>query len=87
VEKGGDWRKSAILTKRASDATIDRITCVYRRSQEKRGGHQMKVQIGKEAPDFTAKAYYAGAAQAITLSDRRGKWVMLCFYPADFTCV
>jgi len=47
----------------------------------------MKVQIGKEAPDFTAKAYYSGAAQEITLSDQRGKWVMLCFYPADFTCV
>jgi len=51
----------------------------------------MSVQVGREAPDFTAKAYVkAGAksgAKDIKLSDYRGKWVMLCFYPADFTCV
>ena len=47
----------------------------------------MNVQVGKETPDFTAKAYYQGAAKEIKLSDYRGKWVMLCFYPADFTCV
>lgn len=47
----------------------------------------MSVQVGKEAPDFTAKAYHEGTAKEIKLSDHRGKWVMLCFYPADFTCV
>jgi peroxiredoxin (alkyl hydroperoxide reductase subunit C) len=47
----------------------------------------MNVQVGKEAPDFSAKAYHEGAAKQINLSDLRGKWVMLCFYPADFTCV
>jgi alkyl hydroperoxide reductase subunit AhpC len=48
---------------------------------------RMNVQVGKEAPEFSAKAYHEGAAKAINLSDYRGKWVMLCFYPADFTCV
>ncbi len=47
----------------------------------------MRVQVGKEAPDFTAKAYHEGEAKEITLSNYRGRWVMLCFYPADFTCV
>ena len=47
----------------------------------------MGIQVGKEAPDFTAKAYHDGAAKEIRLSDYRGNWVMLCFYPADFTCV
>lgn len=47
----------------------------------------MTVQVGKEAPDFTANAYHEGTAKEITLADYRGKWVMLCFYPADFTCV
>ncbi len=47
----------------------------------------MSVQVGKEAPAFVAKAYHDGTAKEIRLSDYRGKWVMLCFYPADFTCV
>jgi peroxiredoxin (alkyl hydroperoxide reductase subunit C) len=47
----------------------------------------VNVQVGKEAPGFSARAYHEGAAKQINLSDYRGKWVMLCFYPADFTCV
>jgi alkyl hydroperoxide reductase subunit AhpC len=47
----------------------------------------MSVQVGKGAPDFTATAYHEGTAKEIKLSDYQGKWVMLCFYPADFTCV
>ncbi len=47
----------------------------------------MSVQVGKEAPDFTAKAYHEGVIKDIKLSSYHGKWVMLCFYPADFTCV
>jgi len=47
----------------------------------------VSVQVGKEAPGFTAMAYHEDAAKEIELSDYRGKWVMLCFYPADFTCV
>ena len=47
----------------------------------------MSVQVGKEAPDFIATAFHEGVAKKIKLSDYRGKWVMLCFYPADFTCV
>jgi alkyl hydroperoxide reductase subunit AhpC len=47
----------------------------------------MSVQVGKPAPDFAAKAYHQGAARDVRLADYSGKWVMLCFYPADFTCV
>jgi alkyl hydroperoxide reductase subunit AhpC len=47
----------------------------------------MNAKVGKQAPDFTTKAYHEGIAKEIKLSDYRGKWVMLCFYPADFTCV
>jgi hypothetical protein len=48
---------------------------------------RMSVQVGREAPDFTAAAYHQGQAKQVKLSDYRDKWVMLCFYPADFTCV
>ncbi len=47
----------------------------------------MGVMVGKPAPDFTAKAYHNGKEKEVKLADYRGKWVMLCFYPADFTCV
>jgi len=45
------------------------------------------ARVGKEAPDFKAPAYFAGAFKDYQLSDYRGKWVLLCFYPGDFTFV
>ena len=47
----------------------------------------MTVQIGKQAPDFSAEAYHQGTMKTIRLADYRGKWVVLFFYPADFTYV
>jgi len=45
------------------------------------------ARVGKEAPDFVAPAYFAGGFKDYKLSDYRGKWVLLCFYPGDFTYV
>jgi peroxiredoxin (alkyl hydroperoxide reductase subunit C) len=46
------------------------------------------AQVGQEAPDFEVSAYVAGEGfKNIKLSDYRGKWVLLCFYPGDFTFV
>ena len=45
------------------------------------------MQVGKEALDFTAQAYHKGEIKEITLSDYGGQWVVLCFYPGDFTFV
>jgi hypothetical protein len=47
----------------------------------------MGIQIGDKAPDFRAKAYYRGIIQEIQLSHYQGQWVVLLFYPADFTFV
>ena len=47
----------------------------------------MIVRIGKPAPDFVAKGYLNGEIKDFKLSDFRGKWVVLCFYPGDFTFV
>jgi peroxiredoxin (alkyl hydroperoxide reductase subunit C) len=43
--------------------------------------------VGTEAPDFEASAYVDGGFKNIRLSDYRGQWVVLCFYPGDFTFV
>lgn len=45
------------------------------------------ARVGQKAPDFTAPSYYTGSFTPITLSDFAGKWVLLCFYPGDFTFV
>lgn len=47
----------------------------------------MGVKVGQKAPDFTAPAYYKGAFTTVKLSDFLGKWVLVCFYPGDFTFV
>ena len=43
--------------------------------------------IGKEIIEFTADAYHAGNGKFITVSneDLKGKWSVVCFYPADFS--
>lgn len=49
---------------------------------------KMLVPVGKEAVDFEANAYIAGKGFApVKLSDFKGKWIVLCFYPSDFTFV
>ena len=45
------------------------------------------IQVGKKAPDFTAPGYQKGKFINIKLSEHLGKWVVLCFYPGDFTFV
>ncbi len=45
------------------------------------------VKVGKSAPDFSAAAYFQGKFANFTLSEFKGKWVLLCFYPGDFTFV
>lgn len=45
------------------------------------------IMVGRQAPDFVAPAYHKGAFTQVKLSDYLGKWVVLCFYPGDFTFV
>jgi hypothetical protein len=57
--------------------------------QRPRGAQEAKMQVmvGKPAPDFEAGAYHEGGFKSVKLSDFKGKWVFLCFYPGDFTFV
>jgi len=45
------------------------------------------IRVGQKAPDFTAPGYQKGKFINVTLSEYLGKWVLLCFYPGDFTFV
>lgn len=44
-------------------------------------------KVGGKAPDFEEIAYVNGEMKKIRLSDYKGKWVVLFFYPLDFTFV
>ena len=50
-------------------------------------GTTMTARVGQKAPDFTAPAYHKGGFTSVKLSDFAGKWMLLCFYPGDFTFV
>ncbi len=45
------------------------------------------IKVGKPAPDFRAAAYHQGKFIETSLSEYKGKWLLLCFYPGDFTFV
>ncbi len=49
---------------------------------------EMLARVGKEAPDFEANAFVSDAGfKPVKLSDYKGQWIVICFYPGDFTFV
>ena len=49
----------------------------------------MAVQVGSPAPKFKAQAYFAttDSFKEVSLDDYKDKWLVLYFYPLDFTFV
>ncbi len=47
----------------------------------------MGVLVGKKAPEFKADAVVNGDFKTVSLSDYKGKYVVMFFYPLDFTFV
>jgi peroxiredoxin len=45
------------------------------------------AKIGMRVNDFELKAYHNDDIKTIKLSDFKGKWLVLLFYPADFTFI
>lgn len=45
------------------------------------------LKLGGPAPDFELAGYQKGSFKNFRLSELKGKWVVLCFYPGDFTFV
>lgn len=46
-----------------------------------------QVKVGESVPDFEFEVFHDNAIKTMSLSSLRGKWVILVFYPADFTFV
>ncbi|OGH60772.1 MAG: thioredoxin peroxidase [Candidatus Magasanikbacteria bacterium RIFCSPHIGHO2_01_FULL_50_8] len=45
------------------------------------------MQPGSLAPQFDVESYVAGEIKHVALSQMKGKWVVLFFYPRDFTFI
>jgi peroxiredoxin (alkyl hydroperoxide reductase subunit C) len=52
-----------------------------------KGSSKNMIKVGKPAPDFNAPAYIGGKFANVSLSEYKGQWISLCFYPGDFTFV
>ena len=48
---------------------------------------KMVARVGKEVPDFELSSFFEGGFKNIRLSDYKGKWIVVCFYPGDLTFV
>ncbi len=53
----------------------------------KKEARMVQARVGKPAPDFELSAFLDGGFKNIKLSDYKGKWIVICFYPGDFTFV
>jgi len=49
--------------------------------------YSSQVKVGESVPDFEFEAYQENEVKTLSLSKLRGKWVVLVFYPADFTFI
>ncbi len=56
-------------------------------TNEEENWNVSQAKIGCPAPEFTSDAIVGAEMKKISLSDYKGKWVVLFFYPADFTFV
>lgn len=45
------------------------------------------LKVGLPAPDFTAEGLFGSEVKTVSLKQYRGKWLVLFFYPLDFTFV
>lgn len=45
------------------------------------------VRVGESVPDYQFEAYQDDDTKVMRFSDFRGKWLIVMFYPADFTFV
>jgi hypothetical protein len=73
VEPAGDTQEGAPAAQPASEAAV--------------APRRPVARVGAKAPDFGSMAFVDGSFKKVSLSDYRGQWTMICFYPGDFTFV
>ncbi len=57
------------------------------KEEEVQGGFASMVKVGHPVPDFEFEVFHNEKIEMARFSDYKGKWLILFFYPADFTFV
>src|SRR3990167_11548839 len=66
---------------------MEQLPLILISSKEEQNMEENKLEINAPAPKFEAKALQNDEIKNVKLSGYKGKWVVLVFYPADFTFV
>lgn len=56
-------------------------------AESRKEAKRSMLKVGKPAPEFNAPGFFKGKFVNTSLAEYKGKWVLLCFYPGDFTFV
>ena len=56
-------------------------------TQDEAGGFTSLVKVGHPVPDYEFEVFQKDEAKKVKISDFKGSWLVLFFYPADFTFV
>jgi hypothetical protein len=73
---------------RPTGGPVEEVVETDEKKDDKKTKEEPKmIKVNQKAPDFTAPAYQKGKFISVKLSEYLGKWVVLCFYPGDFTFV
>jgi peroxiredoxin (alkyl hydroperoxide reductase subunit C) len=67
-------------------APLENTVLTARVVEEYREDHPGMI-IGETISDYSLQAFHEESIKQINLSDYRGKWLVLIFYPGDFTFV
>lgn len=67
--------------------SVDPVEETNDNMQVRKENPKMVARVGKEALDFELSAFLDGGFKNVKLSDYKGKWIVVCFYPGDFTFV
>ncbi|KAM3172769.1 hypothetical protein ACTXT7_013864 [Hymenolepis weldensis] len=80
INQSDRYRRHAYKTDHERAASVDSLYYL-------RGRVMATAHIGEPAPGFTCRALVKGEVKDVSLSDYKGKYVILFFYPMDFTFV
>jgi hypothetical protein len=86
-EMTAEERESCVKPAKGPVAATDTAEAAPEQSRYREEELKVTAKVGKPAPDFELSAFVDGGFKNVKLSDYSGQWVVLCFYPGDFTFV
>src|SRR5262245_55063100 len=84
---GSDWAHAAPPTDRSASQRTIRFTSFIRLICCARKEGLMTLSLNEPAPPFDLDGVLNGQSKKFRLADHRGRWLVLFFYPSDFTFV